>query len=132
MKKLKSDCKLCGGRTFRTTKNYKPAKKCHECGDVKTIEELKHTASYRLEIEHNLDGLADYDYELFERSLPFLIITANKLFSLGIIPRRGDTIWGGDEGGNYWIKRVIFYDDSYRLMVDEKRNKKLDKIIFNS
>ena len=30
----KTDCKLCGGRSIRTTKNYKPARKCHKCGNV--------------------------------------------------------------------------------------------------
>ena len=30
-------CSFCGGREFRTTKNYKPAKKCCECSRVRML-----------------------------------------------------------------------------------------------
>lgn len=34
IKHFPTGCKLCGGRQFKTTKDYKPAKKCSECSDV--------------------------------------------------------------------------------------------------
>lgn len=78
---------------------------------------------YPCEIEHERDGMEEYDHKKFDRAQPELLKVVKILTHLGMFPRIGEELYANLEGDGqtYYVKGIIYYDDSYRLYVDEEK-----------
>ena len=86
---------------------------------------------FKITIEHACDGFDDYNEELFNKSLPYLLKVANTLKNMNMFPRIGELLYadgtvndeyppGSAPETGYTITYIIYYEDSVKLLVNDK------------
>ena len=77
---------------------------------------------YPYEIEHEGDGMYEYDAELFKEEKPYLLKTLKRMRRAGVNPNIDDMVCGLDN--LYYIKTICYYDSHCTFWVDDEKARK--------
>ena len=76
--------------------------------------------NYVIEIEHEYEGIQEFNDIKFNKALPFLIENVNRLKNMMLFPRIGEKLYVEipiEE--SYKIVDIIYYNDCIKIVVNE-------------
>jgi hypothetical protein len=83
-------------------------------------------ASMLITVEHDKDGMADYNEKGFKLSQKLIKNAIISTLKYGISPRIGEMVYGDDDV--YYIVKICYYSDSITYWVSEENISEFDKI----
>ncbi len=81
--------------------------------------------SYKIEVEHDKDGMEEYDRDRFVIDMPEILKAIKTAIKNNHHPQIGTMMHVNDE--SYYIVQIIYYDDSMRYCVSDEKKSVFDK-----
>lgn len=79
-----------------------------------------------IEIEHDKDGLEDYNEEQYEKDAPLILKAIKTAIKNTHYPRIGEMIHVNENG--YYITLIIYYADDMRYYVSDEKESVFDRL----